>query len=103
MNGAHALRQARRRAGLTQRELAQRAGVPQSAIARIESGRVVPRIDTLDRLLRVCGDQLEAVPKLGEGIDRTLIRNMLKLTPDERLDLASAEGRNLAKLLASRR
>lgn len=38
--------------GLTQQVLAERAGMPQSALARIESGRHKPRIDTLRKLAR---------------------------------------------------
>jgi DNA-binding XRE family transcriptional regulator len=38
---------ARRSAGLTQRQLAERSGVPQPTIARIESGKQMPRADTL--------------------------------------------------------
>ncbi|HEX9775500.1 MAG TPA: helix-turn-helix transcriptional regulator [Actinomycetota bacterium] len=73
MNAARVLREARRRAGLTQRELAAKAGVPQPSIARIESGATIPRVDTLDRLLEQCGEGLYAQRRLGIGVDRTLI------------------------------
>lgn len=46
------MRAARRAAGLTQRALAERSGVAQPHIARIESGRVVPTPATVDALLR---------------------------------------------------
>ncbi len=49
---------ARRQAGLTQSELAQAAGTSQPAIAHYESGRKIPSIDTLERLLRACGRSL---------------------------------------------
>ena len=103
MDSAGTLKRARRRAGLTQRELAERSGVAQPAISRIESGRVVPLVDTLDRLLRLCGEQLEAVPLLGERVDRSLIRRLLTLTPSERLDRAVRESNNIAELIRSRR
>lgn len=96
---AQMLRQARRRAGLSQRELAERAGVPQSAVARLESGRVVPRVDTLERLLRACGSTLEVVPI--PEVDRTAIRELLRLTPGERLRLAAAEAASLERLLTT--
>ncbi|HLJ73291.1 MAG TPA: helix-turn-helix transcriptional regulator [Thermoanaerobaculia bacterium] len=92
------IRYCRLRAGLTQEELARRAGISQPALARIESGRVAPRIDTAERILRACGMTLEVLPRAGEGIDRSTIRRMLKLTPRQRLQLAAKEARNLAKL-----
>ena len=103
MDSGGTLRSARRRRGLTQRQLASRSGVPQSAIARIESGAVTPRIDSLDRLLRCCGEMLEARPARGIGVDRSLIREMLSLSPTERLRVASIEANNLARLLRSAR
>lgn len=48
----------RQHAGLTQRELAKRMGTTQSAIARLEGGDVVPRLDLLDRLARATGVNL---------------------------------------------
>lgn len=77
---------ARRRAGLSQRDLAARAGVTQSTVARIESGVVDPRVGTLRTLLRVCEVDLEALPMIGRGVDATLIREYLRLTARERLE-----------------
>jgi transcriptional regulator with XRE-family HTH domain len=85
MNSARALRYARRRAGLSQRELAERSGLPQSTVGRIETGAIDPRVSTLDRLLRACEFDLEVEPLLGIGVDRSQIREMLALTPAERL------------------
>ena len=45
----------RQNLGLTQRQLAELSGVKQSAIARLESNGVTPRIDTLFKLLRPLG------------------------------------------------
>ena len=98
MDPARTLRDARRRAGLTQRALASRSGVPQPAIARIERGTVVPRVDTLDRLLAGCGQQLGTERRPGLGIDRTSIRALLRLTPAQRIRVATREGRNLELL-----
>jgi uncharacterized protein len=56
MHAAALLKTARRRAGLTQRELASRTGLPQTSIARIETGHTDPRLGTLARLLAGCGE-----------------------------------------------
>ncbi len=53
------IRSARERAGLTQAELARRAGTSQPTIARYESGRSEPRASTLERILAACGQRLE--------------------------------------------
>jgi transcriptional regulator with XRE-family HTH domain len=96
MKAGNLLRYSRARATLTQRELAERAGIPQSSVARIETGHVTPRADTLNRLLLACGVRLDGVPRRGEGVDRTGIRELLALSPEERLSRAVAEARNLA-------
>lgn len=95
------VRYARRRAGLTQRALAAKAGIPQETIARIERGRVDPRVGTLDRLLEACGLGLEAMPRLGIGIDRTQIEALLRLAPEERLAVAVANDRHYVELRRS--
>jgi len=103
MAASRLLGYARRRAGISQRELAERSGVPQPAVARIETGRSVPRADTLDRLLRACGARLELAPLSGEGVDRTVIRRLIALSPRARVRLAVEEARNVEKALARRR
>lgn len=92
---ARYVRDARLKAGLTQRALAERSGVPQPTIAAIESGRQDPRYATLDRLLRATGHDLDLVQLPGIGVDRTLAAELLKLTPAERLGLV---GREIAAL-----
>ena len=51
--------------------------MPQPTIARIESGKQMPRADTLDKLLQACGWELRLPPRRGEGDDRSLIRHWL--------------------------
>jgi predicted transcriptional regulator len=99
MDAGRMLSQARRRAGLSQRGLASRVGVPQPVIARIERGGVTPRVDTLARLLEGCGEALQSRPTLGAGLDRTAIRELLKLTPAERARLAVEEAQNVSRAL----
>lgn len=54
----HLIRMARRQAGLTQTELADRAGTSQAAISAYESGRRSPSVDTLVRILAATGLEL---------------------------------------------
>jgi transcriptional regulator with XRE-family HTH domain len=75
--------------------------VAQPTIARIERGVEVPRVDTLDRLLRECGDTVEAVPLAGVGVDRSAIRALLRLSPAERARTAVDEAEVLAALDAA--
>jgi transcriptional regulator with XRE-family HTH domain len=103
MTAARLLRNARRRAGMSQRQLADATGIPQPAIARIERGGATPRIDTLERLLAGTGTALEVAPMLGIGVDRTLIRECLKRTPEERVTAAAVAARNLEAFLAAHR
>ena len=49
------IRRARRRSGLSQRELARRAGTSQAAISRIESGREEPTLERLEQILAGMG------------------------------------------------
>jgi transcriptional regulator with XRE-family HTH domain len=97
MNDATLLLQdARRRSGISQQELARRAGTSQSAIARLERGRSSPTLDTLQRLVEAAGFglRLELVPRsvsdpvvhaYKQGVDRSLLRENLRKTVDERL------------------
>ena len=98
MRAGHLLKTARSRSGLTQLELGKRAGVTQAAISRIEDEKVSPRFDTLTRLLEACGFSIEIATRLGEGVDRTAIRQLLRLTPAERARLAVEEARNLERI-----
>lgn len=95
------LKHSRAVAGLTQRQLAAKVGIPQETIARIESGRVDPRVGTLDRLLEGCGFGFEHLPRLGIGIDRTHINALLDLSPSERLALAVDNDRHFVEIRRS--
>ena len=96
------LRYVRRKANLSQRELARRAGTTQATISRIEEGLISPRFDTLERLLDACGFELQAIPRRGEGVDRGAICELLRATPEKRARLAAVEARNLDKLRPKR-
>ena len=55
---ARALIEARTRAGFTQAQLAARMKTTQSAVARLESGRVPPSTRTLEKVARATGTRL---------------------------------------------
>ena len=98
MDVARTLREARTAARLTQRQLAAQAGVPQLTVARIERGQMMPRADTLGGLLKAAGYELNSRQRPGFGVDRTLIREALRMTPDQRLRIAVASSNNLERL-----
>lgn len=80
------LREARRSAGLTQADLARRLGVSQAAVAKLERAGANPTVDTLDRALSATGHRLalEAIQHQ-PGVDESLIRAHLELSPAQRL------------------
>ena len=49
---------ARKKKGLSQAELAERAGLPQSTVGRIEARLVSPNLETLNKILPVLGLRL---------------------------------------------
>lgn len=83
---------------MSQRVLAKRAGVPQASVSRIERGVVSPSVDMLERLLAECGLEIDVAPKAGEGVDRTLIDEQLKLSPRTRILAAENQWRGALAL-----
>ncbi len=67
MDAAATLRGARLRAGLGLRALARRADTSHATLRAYETGAKVPRVDTLDRLVRAAGFELDA--ELGTRLD----------------------------------
>jgi transcriptional regulator with XRE-family HTH domain len=92
------LREARRRHGVTQQQLATRARTSQAAISRIERGVVSPTHDTLIHLLDLLGERanLSAQP-VDHGFDLTLIRQNLRLSPEGRIRRQAAFANALAR------
>lgn len=87
MDPAAALREARRRAGLTQRQAAAAAGVTQPTLARVESGRRQPTVPALQRLLAGTGHRADLVlAALPDPHDLGLLEVTLALTPQQRID-----------------
>ena len=59
MDAGRVIRVAREKSGLSKRELARRAGTSPAAIVKYESGAMSPTVDTLNRILRVAGWEIE--------------------------------------------
>lgn len=97
------VRDARKRAGLTQAQLAERAGVTQSVIARLERGGGNPTFLTLERVLHAAGHRLElsAVHQGLRTVDETLIAQQLALPPAERIRGLHAQARAMKRLVAA--
>lgn len=87
------VREARKRAKLTQTELGRRADVPQSTVARIESGARTPSTALVERLVRAAGFEIRV--SLGEPDPGTssLFARTLNRTPAERLADATRAAR----------
>lgn len=84
--GGALIREARRRAGLTQAELAVRANTARPAIARWESGRTAVSLDAVLRLARLCGLDLEMSLVPSDDSDLAQATRLSDLTGQQRLD-----------------
>lgn len=76
---------ARRRAGLSQRELADRLARPQATVARWESGAREPSFAAVQQVLRACGLQQLIGLATYDDSDVALAHRQLALAPMERV------------------
>ncbi len=65
----------RARSGLSQRQLAERAGTSAAAISQYESGRRQPRLDTLRRIVEAAGASLDIEVRWPDPTALDLARN----------------------------
>jgi transcriptional regulator with XRE-family HTH domain len=80
------LREVRTAYGISQGELAARANTTQSAISRIESGKVSPAFETLRELLRLLGSDLVLGSEARDaGVDGTLNEGNFRFSPSARV------------------
>lgn len=86
VTGGQFVLEARRRVGMSQRELAGRVGLSQPEVARIESGVVTPSFERVVELVRACGFDLAVrlVPLDEDAF--TLAEQNMQRSADERLD-----------------
>ena len=85
MRAGDLVREARRRASLSQRELAERLGTTQSAVARLERGGTEPSFSRVNQAVRACG--LELLPQLvaADDSDWSVASTNLTLDTDARV------------------
>jgi len=90
------IRDARRSAGITQLELANRAGTAQPAVAAYESGAKTPNLATLERLLGACEHDVEllARPRMRRGA-----ASLAELAPTIEQDLKHGHEQDALRLL----
>ena len=75
------LKIARESKGFSQRELGNRAGVPQSHISKIENGAVDLRLSSLIALARVLDLELMLVPRKAVSAVQSIVRQGTQGTP----------------------
>jgi len=93
------LRDARRRHGLTQRQLAARARTSQAAISRIERDVGSPSVATLAELLWLMNEELVLDAETVDwGHDATLNQSNLAIAPEARIRRQASWARGVRKL-----
>ena len=78
------VRELRQIEGISQAELARRIGSTQAVVSRWERGEETPRLDALVRVLRATGFEADLVFRRHDDEDRSQLRWLLDMTPDER-------------------
>lgn len=104
MDAPRLVRRCRLAAGLTQHQLAVRAGTTKTAISRLEGGHVSPTFETVERLLLCLGYRCEVHPvPMRPRCDAAQLDAVAGLTPTERLDHALKSQSSLTGLLGAAR
>lgn len=86
MTAPDLIRTARRRAGLTQAQLAARIETSQPVVARLKRAGVDPRFTTLDRVLHGAGFRLELVAeRRAPHLDEAQLAEQLAMSPADRV------------------
>jgi transcriptional regulator with XRE-family HTH domain len=87
----------RRRAGLTQRQLAERLGLRQATIARWERGDRQPSFEDTQAAARACGFDIDAHlvvedrswwPQIAAQLELDPLKRVRRLTPARSIDVA---------------
>jgi transcriptional regulator with XRE-family HTH domain len=98
VNAGRVIRDRRLANGLTQAQLALRAGSTQAAISRLERGELSPTIETIERLLAVMGEEADIrVRRQPLDCNQTRLRALRARPPADRLAQAIAWNRLAAQ------
>ena len=96
------IRLARDKSGLTQTELAERAGVSQQAISAYETGRKEPTLPFLQRLLAAAGFEMRVRLEPLDDHDSTLEAFLESLPVGDRAELEELRRRRVEEARLSR-
>ncbi len=99
MRGGQIIREARRRSGLTQQDLAERLGTTQSVVTRWETGQRSPTLETVARAVRACGLELAITLGRPDPDHELFIHENLQLRPAERLTRMTEQKEGLDELM----
>jgi transcriptional regulator with XRE-family HTH domain len=104
LDAAALIRRCRTGSGLTQEQLAVRAGTTKSAVSRLEGGHLSPTLETIERLLLCMGYRFEgdAVP-MSPRTEGAQLDAVADLTPEQRLHHALTSQSSLAAVLGAAR
>lgn len=104
MTPGQLVRRARKQRGVTQAQLAVRAGTTQSAISRVESDLVSPTVDHLARLLACLGAELRlGAEPMSTWTDRDELLRWQALDSSERLNAAVGTLDQLGEIVGAAR
>lgn len=99
------IREARRRARLSQTDLARRAGIAQSVISAYESDRREPGLRTLAKLIEATGHQLAfeliPAPRTQLGLPDTRLGRRLRRRRRALIDMAARRGARNVRVFGS--
>jgi transcriptional regulator with XRE-family HTH domain len=99
INPGRVIRERRLANGLTQQQLARRAGSTQAAVSRLERGELSPSVATVERLLAVMGEEASlTVRRMSGDFDPAHLADLKARTPAARLALALSWNRLAGEL-----
>jgi transcriptional regulator with XRE-family HTH domain len=105
MSAASLLREVRLRHGLSQAQLARRAGTTARQVGRIEREEISPSVRTLQRLIRAAGEDLRlesiAPPRGDDAVLQQARADLRALTVEQRVAQALALSRTATSIAAA--